>query len=45
MGTHVSEDHCNRSIAEKQDIIFRTCLCALSDTTSSGSTLAHQVRQ
>lgn len=42
---HACEDHCNKNITEKQSIIFRTSLCTLSDTTSSGGTLADQGRE
>lgn len=45
MGMHVSEHHCNKNIAEKQSIIFRTSLSTLSDTNSSGGTLADQGRE
>lgn len=45
MGMRVSEEHCNNTIAEKQSTIFRTSLCTLGDTTSSGGTLADQGRE
>lgn len=45
MGTRVSEDRCNKNIAEKQSILFRTSLCTLGDTTSGGGTLADQGRE